>query len=94
MTGAGVVVNATPAGMGGEHSMPCDPALLRPGQVVVDLVYEPLETAWLAAARKEGIEAHNGLSMLVHQAALAFTLWTGVPAPVDVMRDAVATNLA
>ncbi len=61
---------------------------------MVDLVYEPLETAWLAAARKEGIEAHNGLSMLVHQAALAFTFWTGVPAPVDVMRDAVATNLA
>ena len=88
---ADVVVNATSVGMGsGASAVPCDPALLRPGQVAVDLVYEPLETAWLAALRRRGVEAHNGLSMLAYQAAAAFELWTGIEAPVDVMRRAVA----
>ena len=85
---ADVVVNATSVGMGADSSMPCDPRLLRPGQVAVDLVYEPIETAWLAALRQRGLEAHNGLSMLVHQAAAAFELWTGTQAPVEVMRRA------
>ncbi len=89
--GADLVVNATSVGMGAHASrsaMPCDPTLLRPGQVAVDLIYEPLETAWLAALRQRGVEAHNGLSMLVHQAAAAFELWTGVEAPLEVMRRA------
>ena len=86
---ADVVVNATSVGMGaGSSAMPCDPALLRCGQVAVDLVYEPLETAWLAALRQRGVEAHNGLSMLAYQAAAAFELWTGIAAPVDAMRRA------
>ncbi len=85
---ADLVVNATPAGMGADAAMPCDPGLLREGQVAVDLVYEPLETPWLAALRAGGIEAHNGLSMLVFQAATAFELWTGLAAPVEVMRQA------
>ena len=84
---ADIVVNATSVGMGADSSMPCDPALLRPGQVAVDLVYEPLETAWLAALRHRGVEAHNGLSMLAYQAAAAFELWTNTEAPVDVMRQ-------
>ena len=85
---ADVVVNATSVGMGADPSMPCDPSLLRPGQVAVDLVYEPTETAWLAALRQRGVEAHNGLSMLAYQAAAAFELWTGAEAPVEVMRQA------
>ena len=72
--------------------MPCDPTLLRPGQVAVDLVYEPAETPWLAALRQRGVEAHNGLSMLAYQAAAAFELWTGVEAPVEVMRRAVVAG--
>ena len=88
IAGADVVVNATSVGMGVDPSMPCDPSLLRPGQVAVDLVYEPTETAWLAALRQRGVEAHNGLSMLAYQAAAAFKLWTGAEAPVDVMRQA------
>ena len=87
---ADVVVNATSVGMGTDSSMPCDPSLLRPGQVAVDLIYEPIETAWLAALRRRGVEAHNGLSMLVYQAAAAFELWTGTEAPVAVMRRAAA----
>lgn len=89
---ADVVVNATSVGMGADTSMPCDPTLLQPGQVAVDLVYEPLETAWLAALRQRGVEAHNGLSMLAYQAAAAFELWTGVEAPVEVMRQAAVAD--
>ena len=89
---ADLVVNATSVGMGADaDSMPCEPRLLRPGQVAVDLVYEPLETAWLAALRRQGVEAHNGLSMLAYQAAAAFELWTGVEAPVEVMRQAAGS---
>ena len=87
---ADLVVNATSVGMGSDRSMPCDPTLLRPGQVAVDLVYEPFETAWLAALRGRGVEAHNGLSMLAYQAAAAFEQWTGIDAPVETMRQAAA----
>ena len=99
IAGADLVVNATSVGMGAGSAadprrgdMPCDPTLLRPGQVAVDLVYEPLETPWLAALRQRGIEAHNGLSMLAYQAAAAFELWTGVEAPVEVMRQAAVAG--
>ena len=85
---ADVVVNATSIGMGADSSMPCDPSLLRPGQVAADLVTWPVETAWQAALRRRGVEAHNGLSMLAYQAAAAFELWTGIEAPVEVMRQA------
>ena len=65
---------------------------LNPGQLVVDTVYHPMETPFLAAARARGIHAANGLGMLVHQAALAFELWTGIDAPVAVMRAAAAQD--
>ena len=88
---ADLVVNATSIGMGADSSMPCDPNLVRGGQVVVDLVYDPLETEWLTALRRRGVEAHNGLSMLAFQAAAAFELWTGAEAPVEVMRQAAGS---
>ena len=94
LAAADVVVNATSVGMGGDRSMPCDPSLLHGVQVVVDLIYDPIETAWLAAAREAGIEAHGGLSMLLHQAAIAFTHWTGITAPIDAMREAIANKFA
>jgi shikimate dehydrogenase len=89
---ADLVVNATSVGMaggGGEAgTLPLDPADLRSGQVVADLVYQPRETALLAAAAAAGATPLGGLGMLVHQAAEAFELWTGRPAPVAVMRAA------
>ena len=88
LAGADVIVNATSVGMGSDRGTPCPDELIEPGQVVVDLVYEPLETEWLARLRARGVEAHNGLSMLVHQAAIAFELWTGAQAPLAVMRRA------
>jgi len=84
-----LVVHATPVGMGDDAgSLPFDPDLLRPGQIVVDLVYEPLDTALLEAARARGAVAVDGLGMLVHQAALQFERWTGSEPPVDAMAAA------
>ncbi len=62
---------------------------LPPDAAVLDLVYKPLETAVLARAAKCGLKVVDGLGMLVHQGAIAFEMWTGVPAPIDVMREAL-----
>jgi shikimate dehydrogenase len=62
---------------------PVDPDFLRPGQLVVDLVYDPPVTPFLAAARKRGARTLGGLGMLVHQAARAIELWTGRVAPLE-----------
>ena len=90
---ADLVVNATSVGMG-TTEVPFAPALLRPGQVVADLVYHPLETALLLAAAEAGARPVGGLGMLVHQAAHAFRLWTGVDPPIAVMRAAADAQLA
>jgi shikimate dehydrogenase len=89
-----VVVNATPLGMSGGDPLPVDPQALHAGQAVVDLVYHPADTPLLTAARAQGASAVNGLGMLLHQAARSFTLWTGLPAPLDAMRTAAASALA
>jgi len=90
---ADIVVNATSVGMG-TSDVPFDVALLRPGQVVADLVYHPLETRLLAAARAAGCVAVDGLGMLVHQAVLQQELWTGVRPDPAVMRAAADAELA
>lgn len=77
---------------GGTSSL-VDPGLLATGQLLVDLVYHPATTPLLEAARRRGVAAANGVGMLVHQAALAFELWTGEGAPVAAMRAAVADVL-
>jgi len=84
-----LLVNATSLGLPGTGKVPAALAdnVLR-GQVVVDLVYGEGPTDLLAAARARGAGTVDGLSMLIWQAAAAFELWTGVPAPVQVMRDA------
>ena len=84
-----LLVNATSLGLPGTGKVPAALAdnVLR-GQVVVDLVYGEGPTDFLAAARARGAGTVDGLSMLAWQAAAAFELWTGVPAPVQVMRDA------
>jgi shikimate dehydrogenase len=91
--GYDLVVNATPLGMAGEGP-PLDPTRLGPAHVVVDLVYYPVETPLLAAARAQGARTSNGLGMLVHQAAQAFTLWTGAEAPLATMRQAAEAAIA
>jgi shikimate dehydrogenase len=86
---ADIVVNATPVGMAGDPMLPIPEHVLGPGRAVVDLVYEPLETPLLAAARARGAVAVSGLGMLVHQAARQVELWSGRPAPIAAMQAAV-----
>lgn len=84
---AAMVVNATSLGMGSDAA-PEDLPLggLGPDQVVVDLVYRPGGTPWLAAAAARGARTVDGLGMLLHQGAAAFTQWTGRDAPLAAMR--------
>jgi shikimate dehydrogenase len=53
---------------------------------VVDLVYKPRETSVLARAKERGLKTVDGMGMLLYQGALAFELWTHLPAPIEVMR--------
>lgn len=88
--GADVVVNTTSVGMSPNvGETPIDPGWLRPGAVASDLVYNPLKTAFLAQAEERGCRVHGGLGMFVYQGAFAFEYWTGRPAPVSAMREAV-----
>lgn len=89
---ATVVVNATSVGMQSAE-IPLDPGPIAPGGLVVDIVYNPPETSFLRAGRLGGARVLGGLGMLVHQAAAAFELWTGLPAPVGVMRTAAEAAL-
>ncbi len=97
---ADIVVNASSVGMGIDPTratladLPCDPALLGPQQVVVDLVYHPLTTAWLARAADNGVRTIDGLGMLIHQAALQQTAWLGITPDLTAMRRAAEEALA
>lgn len=88
---AELVVQATPMGMhpNASETVPLPFDLFRPGQVACDLVYNPVETLFLKKAREAGAAAVDGLGMLLYQGALAFELWTGAAAPVEVMREAL-----
>jgi shikimate dehydrogenase len=92
VSGADLVVNATPIGMV-DDALPLDPALLGAGQLVADLVYHPAITPLLQAAAEQGAATLNGLGMLVHQAARAFELWTGERPPIPAMRAAAEAEL-
>ncbi len=88
---ADLVVNGTPLGAHGETI-----ALPRvgPDALVVDLLYRPASTPLQQAARATGAKAFGGLGLLLHQAALSFELWTGRPAPLEVMSAAAVAARA
>ncbi len=93
---ADLLVNCTTVGMRhgpAEESMPVPPQALRPALAVYDLVYNPRVTPLVAAARAAGALAQGGLSMLVYQGAISFEIWTGRPAPLEVMRRAAEVAL-
>jgi len=90
---ADVVVNATSVGMGADE-LPFDVDALRPGQVVADLVYHPLDTALLRAAAAIGCRTVDGLGMLVHQAVAQQVLWTGSHPDPDLLRGAALAELS
>lgn len=78
LEGAGLLVNATSLGMSGQPPLEIALDVLPSDAVVNDLVYSPLETPLLAAARARGLAAVDGLGMLLHQARLGFAAWYGV----------------
>jgi shikimate dehydrogenase len=77
MPGAGLVVNTTSLGMHGQPALEIDLSQMPSHAVVADLVYVPLETALLTAARARGLKTADGLGMLLHQAVRGFELWFG-----------------
>ncbi|HET7885019.1 MAG TPA: shikimate dehydrogenase [Bradyrhizobium sp.] len=74
---AGLLVNTTSLGMKGQPALDVDVNLLSDEAIVADLVYVPLETALLKAARARGLKTADGLGMLLHQAVRGFELWFG-----------------
>ncbi len=91
-----LLVNCSPIGMKhspSEGQSPIEKALIPKGILVFDVVYNPAETRLLADAAKAGARTLGGLSMLVYQGALAFELWTGKDAPVDIMMAAARESL-
>jgi len=94
--GVDLVLNATSLGLKASDPLPFDEARFGLGRAaaVYDMVYRPAETGLLRAARAAGCRAANGMGMLLHQGARALEIWTGLPAPVGIMRQALAGALA
>ena len=90
-----LILNATSLGLKPDDALPLNEKLfsLKQARAAYDMVYRPAETKLLAAAKAVGCNTANGLGMLLHQGAKAFEIWTGQPAPLDVMRRALEENI-
>jgi shikimate dehydrogenase len=90
-----ILVHCTPLGMHPKVNETCvEPAWLHPSLIVMDIVYNPLETRLLREAKTAGCRTIHGLEMFLHQAATQFELWTNQAAPTDVMRTVLEAHLA
>ena len=90
-----LILNATSLGLKADDPLPFDERqfpLSRAG-AVYDMIYRPAETHLLKAARRAGLPAANGLGMLLYQGASALEIWSGKPAPIEVMRQALEKNV-
>ncbi len=90
-----IIVNTTPLGTAGrfEDETPIHSSAFRRQKLAYDMVYDPAETRFLREARQAGVETIGGLEMLIGQASVQFKTWTGIDAPLDVMRKGVADKL-
>ena len=92
---ADLLIQATPVGMAPEdRASPISEQILREGMAVMEVIYNPLETKLLAAARSRGCVTITGLSMFIHQGAEQFRLWTGGEPPIQAMTRAVLKVLS
>jgi shikimate dehydrogenase len=92
--GATLLVNTTPLGMERSEALDLDLGALDAGCVVADIVYVPLETPLLAAARRRGLQTVDGLGMLLHQAVPGFERWFGVrPEVTGELRDLIVRDI-
>jgi len=83
-----IIINCTPQGMYPQvQTSPLSAELLHKEQVVFDIVYNPLTTQLLKDAKSQGSTVICGIEMFLNQACLQFELWTGRPAPAEVMRE-------
>jgi len=95
MGSADLIVNCTPVGMHPKEDASLVPeALFRPGQVVFDVVYNPLETKLLRQARAKGLTVIQGVEMFINQAILQFERFAGADAPEELMRNVVMEKLS
>jgi shikimate dehydrogenase len=90
-TAVNLVINATSLGLKANDPSPLDDKSfsLKQAGAVYDMIYRPAETKLLKAAKAAGCKTANGLGMLLHQGAKAFEIWTGKPAPLHAMRQAL-----
>lgn len=88
-----LLVNTTSLGMMGRGDLNLPFGELPKYAVVSDIVYRPLMTELLKAAKRYRLKTHGGLGMLIHQGAIGFELWTGKKAPIEVMRKAALKAL-
>jgi len=92
---ADLLIQTTPVGMApGDRASPVPEQILKEGMAVMDIIYNPLETKLLAMARSRGCATITGLSMLIHQGAEQFRLWTGGEPPTQAMTTAVLEALS
>ncbi|MEM2967707.1 MAG: shikimate dehydrogenase [Candidatus Bathyarchaeia archaeon] len=92
---ADILVNATSVGMHPNVNQSLvQPQWLRPDLAVMDIVYNPVETKLAKDAKVAGAKVISGVEMLIHQGAASFEIWTGCPAPVEVMRQAALSQLS
>lgn len=92
---ADVLIQTTPVGMFPEEEIsPISKDLFHNGMVVMDAIYNPLETKMLRHARKKGCATIGGLEMFIQQGAEQFRLWTGLEPPLGIMRDLVTRALS
>ncbi|HEX3890892.1 MAG TPA: shikimate dehydrogenase [Verrucomicrobiae bacterium] len=90
-----LLMNTTSLGLRANDDLPLDEKQfsLKQARAVYDVIYRPAETKLLAAAKKSGCKTANGIGMLLRQGATALEIWTGKPAPFDVMRRALEQNI-
>jgi shikimate dehydrogenase len=90
-----LVLNATSLGLKPGDALPLNVKKfpLRQTRAVYDMIYRPAETRLLAAATQAGCKTANGLSMLLHQGAKAFKIWTGKTPPLGIMRAALKSEI-
>ena len=84
-----LIVNATPLGMNPSDPTPIPARLIAPHHIVFDCVYGSSKTALLRAAEEAGARGADGLSMLLYQGALSFSIWFNREAPIEAMRAAL-----
>lgn len=90
---AELIVQATSIGLKNDDPSLLAPEAFHPGQIAYDLIYTVPETAFMKAATLGGAKSANGLGMLLHQGARAFTIWTGKEAPVEAMRRTLVAEV-